>query len=66
MIWFNNEIVFDKYTLKFGYSCMRSIRSKLDGHNKNIPQPKPTELQKDGTAIVKMKLPNKWIMFIIM
>ena len=55
MIWFNNKIVFDKYTLKFGYSCMRSIRSKLDGHNKNILQPKPTELQKDGTAIVKMK-----------
>ena len=56
MIWFNLpysraaktniEIFFNKNTLKHNYSCMPNMKSKFNGHNKNILTFKPSEPQK--------------------
>ena len=40
------EKFFRKNTIKLSYSCIPNIRSKINGHNKKILQPKPTEPQK--------------------
>ena len=36
---------------------MPNIRSKINGHNKNIPQSKPTETQKICNCLVKENCP---------
>ena len=38
--------IFNKNTIKLSYSCMPKIRSKTNGHNQKILQPKPAEPQK--------------------
>ena len=38
--------IFKKNTIKLSYSWMPNIRSKINGHNKKILQPKPAEPQK--------------------
>ena len=37
--------IFSKKTTKLSYSCMPNIRSKINGNNKKILRPKPTEQQ---------------------
>ena len=38
--------IFNKNTIKLSYSCMPNIRSKINGHNEKILQPKPAEPHK--------------------
>ena len=45
--------IFNKNTIKFSYSCMPNIRSKINNHNKKIPQSKPTEPQNYATALLE-------------
>ena len=49
--------IFNKNTIKLSYSCMPNITSKINGHNKNIVQPKPTEPQKLWNCLVKEDCP---------
>ena len=49
--------IFNKNTIKLSYSCMPNITSKINGHNKKIVQPKPTEPQKLWNCLVKEDLP---------
>ena len=49
--------VISKNTLKFSYSCMSNIRSKVNGHNKKILQAKPIERQKLCNRLVKEDCP---------
>ena len=45
--------VFNKNTMKLSYYYMPNIRSKLNDHNQNILQRKPTEPQKLWNCLVK-------------
>ena len=49
--------IFNKNTIKLSYSCMPNIRSKINGHNKKILQPKPAEPQKLCNCLVKEDCP---------
>ena len=49
--------IFNKNTIKLSYSCMPNIRSKRNGHNKKILQPKPTKPQKICNCLVKKDCP---------
>ena len=49
--------IFNKNTIKLSYSCMPNITSKINGHNKKIVQPKPTEPQKLWNCLVKEDCP---------
>ena len=55
--------IFNKNIIKLSYSCMPNIKSKINGHNTKILQPKPTDPQKLCSCLVKRRLPNEWIMF---
>ena len=47
--------IFNKNTIKFSYSCMSNVRSKMNGHNKKIQQPK-SQSHKNYAIVL-------WIMF---
>ena len=47
----------NKNTIKFSNSFMQNIRSKMNGHNKKILQPKPTEPQKLYNCLIKDDCP---------
>ena len=49
--------IFNKNTIKLSFCCMRNIRSKTNGHNKKILQPKPKEQQKLCNCLVKEDFP---------
>ena len=49
--------IFNKNTIKLSYSCMPNIWSKINGHNKKILQPKPTEPQILCNCLVKENCP---------
>ena len=49
--------IFNKNTIKHSYSCILNIRLKINGHNKNILQPKPTKPQKLCHCLVKEDFP---------
>ena len=49
--------IFNKNAMKLSYSCMLNIRSKINGHNKKILQPKPAEPQKLCNCFVKEDSP---------
>ena len=49
--------IFNKNTIKLSYSCMSNIRSKVNGHNKKILQPKPTEPQKLCNCLIPEDCP---------
>ena len=39
--------------MKLVYSWIPNVRSEIDGHNKNILPPKPTEPQKSSNYVAK-------------
>ena len=45
--------IFNKNTIKLSYSCMPNIRSKINGHNKKVLQPKATEPQNYAIALLQ-------------
>ena len=49
--------IFNKNNIKFSYSCMPKIRSKINGHNEKILQPKPAEPQRLYNCLVKEDCP---------
>ena len=49
--------IFNKITIKLSYSSMPNIRSKINGGNKKILQPKPAEPQKLCNCFVKEDSP---------
>ena len=49
--------IFNKNAIKFSYSCMSNIRSKIIGHNKKIVQPNPAEPQKLCNCFVEEDCP---------
>ena len=49
--------ILNKNTIKLSYSCMPNIRSKINGHNQKILQPKPAEPQKLYNCLVKKDCP---------
>ena len=49
--------IVNKNTIKLSHSCMPNIRSKINGHNKKVLQPKPTEPQKLCNCLVKEDFP---------
>ena len=49
--------IFNKNTINLSYPCMSIIRSKINGHNKKILQPKPTDPQQLSKCLVKEDCP---------
>ena len=49
--------IFNKNAIKLSHSCIPKLWSKINGHKKNILQPKPTETQKSCNCFVTENWP---------
>ena len=49
--------IFNKNAIKLSHSCIPNLWSKINGHKKNILQPKPTEIQKSCNCFVTENWP---------
>ena len=45
--------IFNKNTIKFNYSCMPNMRSKINGHNEKYCNPSPQSHRNYATALLK-------------